>query len=578
MSRLTVIEKNNGMKAFEKITFCLLSLILATGCDFLDREISANYHEKEVFVNYERMFKAGTGMYTFMFYHFGFNRVGSAMLASACDEADHANKNSTIHQFNEGVWTSTSNPEDCWAHFYQGIRSTNLFLRETENYKELLLRDLTIESNRQEYELQTRDIAWMRAEARFLRAFYHFELVKRYGGVPIMTKVIDDEAELAKITRDDFDRCIDFIVGECDEIQPLLKDTWVGYDDNTWVGRASGPAAMALKSRALLYAASKLHNPDNDKEKWYEAAKAAHDVIALGKYSLSSDYKGLFLLGEGAESRSPEVIFAVQGWNDNSYEKANYPIGYDQGGLNCTCPSQNLVDAYEMKATGKNIWEMGSGYDPANPYAGRDPRLAMSILVNNTSFKGRPVECWVGGIDGYGRENATTTGYYIRKYVNENLDLTQNQSSVHAWILFRYAEILLNYAEALNEYLGPESKGEFTMTAKAAVDAVRTRVGVGLPILPPGLTQDEMRARIYNERRVELAFEEHRFFDVRRWKIAEQTENEPIMGMRISKEGDGSFSYKAVMQEDRVFRDYMYLYPIPEAEVHKGAIEQNLGW
>ena len=142
----------------------------------------------------------------------------------------------------------------------------------------------------------------------------------------------------------------------------------------------------------------------------------------------------------------------------------------------------------------------------------------------------------------------------------------------------RYAEILLNYAEALNEYLGPESKGEFTMTAKAAVDAVRTRVGVGLPILPPGLTQDEMRARIYNERRVELAFEEHRFFDVRRWKIAEQTENEPIMGMRISKEGDGSFSYKAVMQEDRVFRDYMYLYPIPEAEVHKGAIEQNPGW
>ena len=301
-------------------------------------------------------------------------------------------------------------------------------------------------------------------------------------------------------------------------------------------------------------------------------------MIALGKYSLSSDYKGLFLLGEGAESRSPEVIFAVQGWNDNSYEKANYPIGYDQGGLNCTCPSQNLVDAYEMKATGKNIWEMGSGYDPANPYAGRDPRLAMSILVNNTSFKGRPVECWVGGIDGYGRENATTTGYYIRKYVNENLDLTQNQTSVHAWILFRYAEILLNYAEALNECLGPESKGEFTMTAKAAVDAVRTRVGVGLPILPPGLTQDEMRARIYNERRVELAFEEHRFFDVRRWKIAEQTENEPIMGMRISKEGDGSFSYRAVMQEDRVFRDYMYLYPIPEAEVHKGAIEQNPGW
>ena len=565
------------MKAFGKIVICMILLVLVTGCDYLDREISSNYHEQDVFVNYERMFKAGTGMYTFMFHCFGYNRISSAMLASACDEADHANKNSTIHQYNEGIWTASSNPEDCWAHFYQAIRSTNLFLRETENYKELLLRDLTIDSNREEYEYQTRDIAWMRAEARFLRALYHFELVKRYGGVPIMTEVIDDEETLSKISRDSFDDCIDFIVSECDEITPLLNESWVGFDDEQWRGRATGPAAMALKSRALLYAASELHNPDGNEQRWYEAAKAAHDVIALGKFSLYSDYKGLFTLGNGADG-NPEVIFAVQGWNDNTYEKANYPIGYDQGGLNSTCPSQNLVDAYEMKATGKNIWEMGSGYDPENPYEGRDPRLEMSILLNNTTFNGRPVECWVGGIDGYGREFATTTGYYVRKYVAENLDLAQNQTSVHSWIMFRYAEILLNYAEAMNEYVGPESKGDFSMTAKAAIDAVRTRKSVGLPILPPGLTQEEMRERIRNERRVELAFEEHRFFDVRRWKIAEKTENEPIMAMQITRENDDSFSYKVVKQEDRVFRDYMYLYPIPESEVHKGSIEQNPGW
>lgn len=565
------------MKTITRITLCLALLVAAAGCDYLDREISNKYHEQDVFVNYERMFKAGTGMYTFMFNRFGYNRIGSAMLASACDEADHANKNSTIHQYNEGIWTASSNPEDCWAHFYQAIRSTNLFLRETENYEELLLRDLTIDSNREEYEYQTRDIAWMRAEARFLRALYHFELVKRYGGVPIMTEVIDDGGTLSKISRDSFDDCIDFIVSECDEIVPLLKDSWVGFDDDQWRGRATGPAAMALKSRALLYAASELHNPEGDKQKWYEAARAAHDVIALGKFSLYGDYKGLFSLGNGADG-NPEVIFAVQGWNDNSYEKANYPIGYDQGGLNSTCPSQNLVDAYEMKATGKNIWEMGSGYDPENPYEGRDPRLEMSVLLNNTAFNGRPVECWVGGIDGYGREFATTTGYYVRKYVAENLDLAKNQTSVHSWIMFRYAEILLNYAEAMNEYAGPESKGDFSMTAKAAVDMVRTRESVGLPILPPGLTQEEMRERIRNERRVELAFEEHRFFDVRRWKIAEETENEPIMAMRITRENDGSFSYKVVKQEDRVFRDYMYLYPIPEAEVHKGSIEQNPGW
>lgn len=577
MLRLTVIEKNNAMKARITIALCSLSLVLAAGCDFLDREISPNYHEDEVFVNYDRMSKAGTGMYTFLFYRFGFNRVGGAMLASACDEADHANKNSAVQQFNEGIWTASSNPEDCWGHFYQAIRSTNLFLQNSENYEQLLLRDLTIESNRQEYEYQTRDIAWMRAEARFLRAFYLFELVKRYGGVPIMTRVIDDEAELARIARNSFDECIEFIVEECDAIAPLLKETWVGFDSERWRGRATAPAAMALKSRALLYAASPLHNPSDEKERWREAARAAHDVIALGRFGLHSDYKGLFQLGNGADGNT-EVIFAVQNWNDNTYEKSNYPIGYDQGGLNCTSPSQNLVDAYEMKATGKSIREMGSGYDPANPYAGRDPRLAMTVLVNNTTFKGRPVECWVGGIDGYGRENATTTGYYVRKYLNENLDLAQNQSSVHAWILFRYAEILLNYAEAMNESVGPESRGEFSMTAKAAVDAVRTRLGVGLPILPPGLTQEEMRARIRSERRVELAFEEHRFFDVRRWMIAGETENTPIMAMQIAKETDGSFAYKVVKQENRVFLDHMYLYPIPEAEVHKGAVTQNPGW
>lgn len=547
--------------------------------DFLEREIVTNYKEDEIFVNYERMSEAGYGVYAFLFNRFGFHRVSNAMLASACDEADHADVNSEIQKFNMGIWNAASNPEDAWGYFYQGIRRANLFLEGSEDYKNIVYRDTVDVSNKANYQYQVRDVAWLRAEIRFLRAFYHFELLKRYGGIPIMEHSENDYETLKNIARSSFDESVAFIESECDAVVPELKETWVGFDSDRWRGRVTKGAAMALKSRLLLYAASPLHNPGNDKAKWAKAAKAAHDVIALNRYSLHSDYKALFRLGNGSDG-NPEVIFAQNGWSRNDFEKYNYPIGYDQGGQGSTSPTQNLVDAYEMKATGMPIGEPGSGYDPNNPYAGRDPRLGMSILTNATMFKNRPVEAWVGGLDGLGRTKATTTGYYIRKFVDESLNLTQNSSSIHTWILFRHAEILLNYAEAANEAFGPENRNGYSLSAKAAVDMVRTRPGVAMPILPPGLSVDEMRQRIRNERRVELAFEEHRFFDVRRWKIAEQTENMPVMAMKITKDSNGKFNYLVVKAEDRFFDKKMYLYPIPEAEVLKsnGTIIQNEGW
>jgi len=550
------------------------------GCqDFLEREIVTDYKDDQVFVNYERMSQAGYGVYTFLFYRFGFDRIDNAMLASACDEADHADRNSSIQKFNNGAWNAASNPEDNWQGFYQGIYRANLFLEKSVDYKNILYRDTLDPDNKAKYIRNVRDIEWLRAEVRFLRALYYFELIKRYGGVPIITKTTHSLEELKLMPRKSFDECVEFIETELDEVAPLLQETWVGYDSEKWRGRATKGAALALKARLLLYAASPLHNPDNDKTKWEKAAQAAHDVIALNRYAIHSDYKGLFRLGNGADG-NPEVIFSQHGWARNDFEKRNYPIGYDQGGQGSTCPSQNLVDAYEMKSTGAPIYEPGSGYDPANPYADRDPRLAMSILTNNTVFKGRPVECWVGGLDGLGKPKATTTGYYIRKFVDESLNLPQNTTSMHTWIIFRYAEVLLNYAEAMNEAYGPESKSGFTMSAKQAVDMVRSRPGVGMPILPPGLSQEEMRQRIRNERRVELAFEEHRFFDVRRWKIAEQTENMPLMAMKITKNNDGTFSYLVVKAEDRVFHSKMYFYPIPESEILKseGALIQNDQW
>jgi hypothetical protein len=559
----------------------LVLLAVLTGCskNFLEREIPVNYGEDEVFVSYERMSQAGYGVYTFLFNRFGFHRIDNAMLASASDEADHADVNSSIQRYNMGTWNAASNPEDCWAYFYQGIRRANLFLDNSTDYKNIIYRDTIDAANKAKYEYNVRDVEWLRAEVRFLRAFYHFELIKRYGGVPVMEKATTSVEELQAITRKSFDECVEYIVAECDAVLPLLKETWVGFDSERWRGRVNKGAALALKARLLLYAASPLHNPSNDVAKWRRAAQAAHDVIALNRYALHTNYKDLFRLGNGADGNA-EVIFAQHGWARNDFEMYNYPIGYDQGGRGSTSPSQNLVDAYEMKATGQPIGEPGSGYDPANPYAGRDPRLGLSILTNNTSFKGRPLEIWTGGLDGLGKTRATTTGYYIRKFVDEGLNLAQNQSSVHIWILFRYAEVLLNYAEAMNEAYGPEATGGMTLTAKKAVDMVRARAGVVMPPLPPGLSKDEMRERIRNERRVELAFEEHRFFDVRRWKIAMETENKPIMAMSITRNADNTFSYQVVKAEDRQFTERMYLYPIPEVEVlkSKGNLTQNTGW
>lgn len=564
-----------------KIIFAgILVMTVFWGCqDFLDREIEKDYTEDQVFVNYTRMSQAGYGVYSFLFYRFGYDRIDNAMLASACDEADHADVNSGIHQFNTGFWNAQSNPEDYWDDFYQGIRRANLFMENSVDYRNILYRDTLDANNRNLYHYQVRDIAWLRAEARLLRALYYFELIKRYGGVPVVEKSTEDGDDLKGLKRKTFDECVSFIEAEINAVIPALKDSWVGFDDEKWRGRLTKGAAMALKSRLLLYAASPLHNPDNNPDKWKKAAQAAHEVIALNRFALHSDYKGLFRLGNGADSNL-EVIFAIQGWARNDFEKRNYPIGYDQGGQASTCPSQNLVDAYEMKATGAGITEPGSGYNAADPYAGRDPRLAMSVLTNNTLFKGRPIEAWVGGLDGFGKPRATTTGYYIRKFVDENLNLTQNTSSVHIWILFRYAETLLNYAEAMNEAFGPEAKGGYPLSAKAAVDLVRSRAGVNMPILPPGLSQDEMRERIRRERRVELAFEEHRFFDVRRWKMATETENLPLMAMKITKKAEGGFDHLVVKAEDRKFEEKMYFYPIPETEIQKsgGNLVQNEGW
>ena len=594
----------------------LIILVLCSigfaGCkkDFLATQVQQNFDE-ELFLNsgFDNLKAFGMGVYNYLPHFNGYG--GHAMLAAASDEADYA-RFGAIQNFNIGAWGPFNNPDDVFGDYYKAIRHANLFLEKTVDFPKMIVQD-TI-SNKLAYIGNVDDFTKLRAEVRFLRAFYYMELIKRYGGVPLITKTLTPE-EAFGLKRNSFQECVDFIVSECDAVYDDLTNHYINYGipagatvgrgdggtDNNRLGRIEKPAARALKVRALLYAASPLHNSANDVQKWELAAAAAQQLFSDPNCAhvnmLNSNYKDLFTSQNTTNNLTPRKgansgIIMTRPFDkaSDAFEKANYPVGMTNGGQGATCPSQNLVNAFEMKTTGKPITDPASGFDPANPYSNRDPRLSWVVVVNgstmgnNTNNTARVVESFMGGADGIGaKTGATTTGYYLRKMNVENFDLTKANSKPKAWVLMRYAEVLLNFAEAMNEAYGPDAKPTvnntpFTRSAREAVNLVRTRAT--MPALPAGLSQSEMRERIRNERRVELCFEEHRFFDVRRWKIAEQTERAPLLGMRVTKNANNTYSYSEFTVEQRVFDPKMYLYPIPYEEIAKmgGNLVQNTGW
>ena len=588
------------------------SAIFFTACqkNLLDTQIQQNFSE-DLFLNSgpANLKSFGMGVYDYLpqMNRFG----GNAMLAAASDEADYALFNN-LQRFNNGAWDAFTNPDDVWANYYKGIRHANLFLEKTTDFRKLLVQD-TI-NNKANYILDVDDFIKLRAEVRFLRAYFYMELIKRYGGVPLVKNVINENDSYA-ITRSSFKQCVDYIVEQTDSAYIDLSNHFINYGiaagqtigkgdagtDNNKLGRIEKPAATALKLRALLYAASPLNNPSNDLTVWQKACEAAQQLFtdpnAAHVNFLSANYKDLFMSQNTTNNLTPRkgansgiILTRPFQLNTNTFERANYPVGMVNAGEGATCPSQNLVDAFEMKTTGLPIDDAASGYNPNDPYANRDPRLGWIVVLNgttmglNTSNIARVVESYVGGTDAIGvKQGATTTGYYLRKMNVENYNLALAGSKAKVWVLMRFAEVLLNYAEASNEAFGPEAKpvlngAVVVRSAREAVNLVRTRAG--MPNLPAGITQAQLRDRIRNERRVELAFEEHRFFDVRRWKIAEKTEIQPLLGMRVTTTSPGVFTYQKITVEPRFFSTQMYYYPIPFSEISKsnGLITQNQGW
>lgn len=483
----------------------------------------------------------------------GYNRLINSFLDAGTDDAVSSEDGSLVEGFRTGLISGQNLPDNQWERNYTGIRRANMFLSKID-----------VVPTTPELKIQ-----W-KAEARFLRAYFYFELVKRWGGVPLIGDKIFGLNDNVNLKRNTTDECYDYVLSEIEAVKDLLLPATVS-DQN--IGRANKGAALALKSRILLYRASTLLNPGRDLQRWKAAADAAKEVMTLGNYSLGTDFIAMF-----NAVKNPEIIFMKEQAQSQNVELSNGPIGYTFGS-GTTSPTQNLVDAFPMK-NGKMPSEIGSGYDAANPYANRDPRFSATIFFNTTKWLNRPVETFNGGLDRPGGSRVQTkTGYYLRKFMGkfESSGIYSNQN--HHVMLFRYAEILLNYAEALNEFNGPATE------VTDAIIAIRKRAGITAGTdtrygIPAGISQDQMRSLIRNERRIEMAFEEQRFWDIRRWKIAEQVLNGPLKGMNIVKNSDGTFSYTILDIAPAVFdASKNYLFPIPYSEIQTNPnMTQNPGY
>lgn len=553
------------MKILKYINYVLIATLFLTvsNCDYLDYDETSFNRKDDVFTDFNRSKNFLTAIYNYL--PTDFNSIDGAMRASASDEAEHVFDLSDIQRFNQGRYSPLQPIDNVWGNMYSGIRAANMFLVETAG-QEFLEDQYNLDYG--EIIEQFNNYAY---EARFLRAFFYFELVKRYKNIPLITEVLTPE-ETINAQQSSFNEVVDFIISECDAIAIELPEDYSNFSSESETGRATRGAALALKARTLLYAASPLHNTSNDVSIWADAANAAKSVIDLNAYTLENNYSNIV-----NNFTSNELIFERREGNTNGFERRNFPVGYE-GGNTGTCPTQNLVDAYEMQSNGLPITDPASGYDPTNPYSGRDPRLQRTVLVNGSTWKGQTVQSFIGGANGQPIAFATKTGYYLKKYVIEAINLlpTNTTTREHTWVLFRYGEVLLNYAEAMNEAYGPENAATLGMTALDAVNEIRQRAN--MPNFPSGLTQEEFREKLRNERMVELAFEDHRFWDIRRWEIGEQTEDIYQMEIRPDNSGTG-FIFEKKLLEVRPFEDRMNLYPIPQAELFKNTnLTQNTGW
>ena len=579
----------------KKLLYSIFALGIATttltSCEdmfggFLDKQPSGELTGDEVFSDWGMMTQFHNDTYNFL--RHGASRINRSWLDAATDLAETSYANGGVRTtFNIGNYYGgggAAELSDTWEHFYRGIRKCNMILTRIENVPK------GAELSEDEYLVKKQNYI---SEARFLRAWFNWELFLRYGPIPIVTEVLDPNGDLLSnytVRPTLKEHVIDFILKELKECEDGLlanNDTYKEY------GRINQPMARALYSRIMLYMASPRYSTESGIT-WQQAAEANKGFIDA--------YGSLYTLMQGVDAKTAltnawlqtptngnkEMIFyrndGTISWGSISNDT---PVG--EGGNGGLCPSQNLIDMYDMadgNAPFQNYDETGapvyngtqpainpnSAYSDANMWANRDQRLNASILYHGINWGNGTINVVKGQRDNpVGNANATPTGYYVRKLIPESI-LSNNHggSSYRLWCFIRYSEILLNYAEAVNEVQGPCTE------VYDALDQIRHRAGItGNVADRTDLdSKEKMRNFIRKERTVELAFEEHRAWDVRRWNVAEKALGRDIIGIDVAD--NGSITRKVA--QSRVFNEKMYLYPIPEGEYWKTGIENNPGW
>lgn len=461
-----------------------------------------------------------------------------------------------------------------WSNYWDYVRLINEFLDRIDGSEAM--------------SADSEKINILKAEMKFLRANLYSKLIKFYGGVPILERALglDDNFDL---TRNSYEECVNFIVKELDEAAAVLPET---RPDNEF-GRATKLAALAVKSRTLLYAASKLHDPSTapngplydytKSSKWQDAANAAKVIIDMvGTRDLiavndADEYQKLFL------SPNSDILFARPygsefydfGTDANSlWDQTQSPNGYTGWAL--SSPTHNFALEFNM-ADGSTTAD--GTFDPANPNDNREMRYYSNLLFNGAEFRGRKVEYFLSedvdvnphGMDspeGLGNtQHSSKTGYNIRKFQDESVPVAGGISSQRPYILYRLAEVYLNYAEA-QYHLGDEG------TAREFLNKISTRA------LQPEITAsgEELLEAIRRERRVELCFEAHNFFDERRWMVEDHLGFD-IKGLKWMKKIDGTLEFEEYTVVTRPYFEKHFYLPIPRTEIEKApSMLQNSGY
>lgn len=507
------------------ITGCIA--LAVSSCDYLDQQPYEYWQPEETFIDYNKTIQMLNSVYVSM--PNGYQSNYTAFLDASTDDGAYVDPANAMYKLGQGYATEISPIENRWADLYIGIRRTLYF----EQYIPLL------QNNAGWTDAQVKSYKELAiAESKSVRALYYFELIKRYGGVPLVKKTYTlDDKEIITLPRNNFSDCVDYIVNLCNEASEIF--TRYNYITNQYRGfgfLSASTCPLAIKAKTLAYAASPLFNnvqnpilgytDGNVQERWKLAAKALKTVIDLApsKLYLYPNFEKLFIIQ----------------------------------------PNQNT--------------------EYITRFENMDPRFDVTIVRDGSILGAR------GAIDisdpnsqdAIGKVNlrSTVTGYYLRKFLDTNINLSAQTitSTYHYFPVIRLADIYLLYAEAMNEAYGPNDAADLGWTALEALNKVRTRAGITVPYTTT--SQTEMTKKIRNERRVELAFEDQRYFDLRRWKTAEKDLNQPLMGFRIERQDNGVVStHEFVVDGQRKFNTKMYYSPIPYSEMQLNTnLVQNPGW